>query len=402
MNRDLSSWIVVLVLLAIWITYMFQDWELLGFQQAEIFGHVWNHDWRFDHFPNYLRGTEKTVHTHNFPLMDVIPSLVIFILKQVFSLPIAEVIFCLSMIAVNTLVLRDFVEETDFPNSIVLLGVSTPILWGSYNSGLTEDWGLCFTMLSVIALRQDKLLLSAIALAGTAYFGLVLGWMSGIFLLLYALAFRISVRKIAIVLGSTIVGILPLCWFNWDRLLLVGHRSSPPPDLFHPLWMLNPWHHTDLASLFVVGAVDFQEEILRLHPASLGWVALVVSMFCKDFRWWLLFICFLGFSLGPEIYWMGYSLEITNPLHWLLSWVPGASLINHDGRWMLMAVLCWIVIVIKGIKGAPLGQWMTGLIVIEWLFFTPLGFPLMGTGKLPIQRCCKKFQLFRYQKILDY
>ncbi len=382
MNRDVSHWIVVLVVLVIWITYTFQDWELLGFQQAEIFGHVWSHDWRFDNFPNYLRGTDQTVHTDNFPLIDVIPTTLIFILKQVVSVPTAEVVFCLLMIGINAVVLRSFVDEIDFPNSIVLLGVSTPILWGSYNSGLTEDWGLCFTMLSVIALRQDKLFISAIALACTAYFGLVLGWMSGIFLLLYTLVFRVSVRKLGIVLGMTTVGVLPLCWFHWDRLMLVGHRSLSPPDLFHPLWMLNPWHHTDLASLFVVGTVDFQEEILRLHPSSLGWIAMIVSMFCKEFRWWLLFLCFVGFSLGPEVYWMGYSLGIPNPFHWFLSWVPGASLINHHGRWMLMSVLCWIVIVIKGVKRAPCAQWIIGLIVIEWLFLTPVGFPLMGTEKI--------------------
>ena len=51
---------------------VFQQWELIGFSNAEVFGHVWSHSWRFENWPSGLFGTEQTVGTDYFPIIDPI------------------------------------------------------------------------------------------------------------------------------------------------------------------------------------------------------------------------------------------------------------------------------------------------------------------------------------------
>ena len=273
----------------------------------------------------------------------------------------------------------------------LFLLLSSPIIWGSLNSGLTEDWGLFLPILALVSIDKKQTVHAGIWVALSAYWGLVLGWMSAILVSLYAVIQstpRRDLMKMWVTMG---MGVLPLLGLHWDRIFLGGHRSPPPPNQFDPMWMLNPWHHTDLASMFWVGPVAFSDHIIRLHPASLGIVAMVVSLGCRDWKWWMMFVVCTGFALGPEIYWMGHSTGILNPLHWVLSLIPGSSLLNHHGRWMLMASICWIVIVVQGMKRYKSIYWATPLIVLEWLVATPQGFPLMGTE--PIETSSVLFEM---------
>ena len=109
---------------------------------------------------------------------------------------------------------------------------------------------------------------------------------------------------------------------------------------------------------------------------------MVSSLGCRDWKWWGMFLMCVGFALGPEVYWMGHSTGFQNPVHWVLDLLPGSSLLNHHGRWMLMAMICWIVIVVQGMKKYNMVYWMTPIILLEWFFTTPIGMPLMGTQQI--------------------
>ena len=398
-----DSWKMVCAFaVGIFVYSTIQGWELLGFQHAEVFGHVWGYNWRFQDFPVNFFGTDRAVGTEYFPLIDPIPTLCVSVLNIVFSLPTAYILFVVATMAVNAqaisrLIQEELPEVTESPLGQwhlmipVSLVFSTPILWGAFNSGLTEDYGVFLTATSLILLRQKRYVLSGLVLATSAYWGLVLGWMSGILLGLYVLFHRVSIKESITMFGTSIVGVLPLLWVHWDRLGLAGHRTGSlptmpdnmPDNITDPMWMLNPWHHTDLASMFFVGSVDYSEHIIRLHPASLGWIAIIVSMGCRDWRWWGMFLSCIGFALGSEIHWMGASTGVSNPFHTVLSLFPGSEVLNHHGRWMLMGVLCWLVIVVKGVyfsKWQRWKYWITIAIICEWVLMTPLGFPIVGTS----------------------
>ena len=381
MLKNRNNQIIISVVAFIALYAVFQQWELIGFSNAEVFGHVWSHSWRFENWPSGLFGTGKTVGTDYFPIIDPIPTLMINLFAWFIPLSSSYNVFLLSSLTLSIVVIRGMAVDSDpiTERALLFLLLSSPIIWGSLNSGLTEDWGLFLPILALISIDRKQVVQAGVWVAIAAYWGLVLGWMSAILVSLYAIIQsmgRRDIMKMWMVMG---IGVMPLLALHWERLFVGGHRSPTPPDQFDPMWMLNPWHHTDVASLFWVGPIAYSDHIIRLHPASLGIVAMFSSLGCRDWKWWTMFIVCVGFSLGPEIYWMGQSTGIQNPLHWILSLIPGSSLLNHHGRWMLMASICWIIIVVQGMNRFKALHWVTPLIVLEWLLMTPLGFPLMGT-----------------------
>lgn len=387
MLRNKSTLLLFGFLIGIVVYSQIMQWELLGFEHAEVFGHVWNHSWRLSDVPSSLFGTSKTVGTESFPLIDPIPTLIISLLTFFVSLPSAYNLVFLGSISLFATAMKKFEmgegdSNTFSEMAIVALAMTCPIVWGSLDSGLTEDWGLFIPALALVFVAQKRIVLAGCCVVGAAYWGLVLGWMSAILVSVFALMHHLSWRdlgKLWLIMG---MGVLPLVGLHSERLGLVGHRSVSPPAQWDPMWALNPWHHADVASLFWIGSLDFSNHIIRLHPASLGIAALAVSFGCRDWKLWVLFAMSLGFAFGPEFYWMGYSTGISNPFHWALSAIPGSDLLNHHGRWMLMATMCWILIVVKGMAHFRIIKWMTPIIVVEWLFATPLGFPLMGTPQI--------------------
>ncbi len=362
---------------------LYMNWELLGFENAEVFGHVWSQSWRFQDWPNGLLGTDQTIGTTKFPLIDPIPTLLVNLFSLLVTLSSAYNLLFVSSLVLSAWVMRFIpVGTTEDPSvemPLMVLMLTSPIVWGSLNSGLTEDWGLFLPMLAIISLRKNQTVQAGVWTAVSAYWGLVLGWMSAVIVSVYAVVHLKSKRelfKLWFVMG---VCVTPLICLHWDRLWIEGHRSLAPPSHFEPMWVLNPWHHTDLASLFWIGPVDFSAQVIRLHPASLGLAAIVSSFGCRDWKWWVMFLLCVGFALGPEVYWMGYPTGIQNPAHWILTAIPGSSLLNHHGRWMLMGVICWIVIVVQGMQRFKIVHWMTPIIALEWFLCTPLGMPIMGT-----------------------
>ncbi len=381
----------------------YAQWELFGFENAELYGHVWSIHWRFSDFPSTLRGTNLTIGTEDFPVIDVLPTVIVSLFRTVLSLSNAyNALFVCSLILnavlISNLLCLDtrihdtremgIINETNLGFRLIpyVLTLSTPIFWGALNSGLTEDWGIGLTALSIGFLYRKRFVMAGMCLALTAYCGLVLGWMSTILFCVLAFSYRVPMRNMAVSGFTALMAVSPLTFLHAGRLGNQGHRSASKAllktDFIDPLWSINPWHRTDLASLFSSTVVDYSDHIVRLHPASFGWVAVIASLWCRDWRWWTALLLCVLWSLGPEVYWMGQDTGIQNSAFVLLSMVPGADLINHSGRWMLMGGLCWVVILSKGlysIQRSWLRYGMLGFIALEWLFYTPLGFPLMGT-----------------------
>lgn len=383
MLKNRGNQCILLFVSLIGIVCVYMKWELLGFSNAEVFGHVWSQSWRFQDFPEGLFGTDQTIGTNTFPLIDPLPTLIVNVLTVFLSLSLAyNILFVLSLV-LSALAIRAMPVGSSEDHSVdlplILLMFASPIVWGSLNSGLTEDWGIFFPILAIVSINRNNIVQAGVLTAVAAYWGLVLGWMSAILVSMYAIVHSVSRRELLKMWIVMCVCVLPLIGLHWDRLWLEGHRSVYPPSQFEPMWALNPWHHTDFASLWWVGPIDFSSQIIRLHPASLGLAAILSSTGCRNWKWWGLFLMCVGFAVGPEVYWMGYATGIPNPAHWILTWIPGSSLLNHHGRWMLMAIICWIVIVVQGMKKFNIVHWMTPIVVIEWFFMTPMGMPLMGT-----------------------
>jgi hypothetical protein len=265
----------------------------------------------------------------------------------------------------------------------VLIVTISPILWGTINSGLVEDLGLVLIVLTWLFVRKQRHVLAGVTLGCTAYFGLLQAWMAGVLLVGWMIVHRIKVQDMARTLMTSTVMILPLIWIHWDRFMSIGHRNMHRlRDYYEPFWMLNPWHHADLASFFWSQPVDFQDAIIRLHPSYIGWTVLGVALYSRAWRWLgLLGFCIVA-SLGPTIYWMGGSTEISNPVVSLLSWIPGSGLVNHHGRWMMLALVGLSVSVSIGMQKIRHRSIILTMMGFEYLFLGPVGMPLMGIHKV--------------------
>ena len=176
-----------------------------------------------------------------------------------------------------------------------------------------------------------------------------------------------------------IVCIAPLLWIHWSRLNLHGHRSGNHLADTEPMWALNPWKQTDLASLFSIGRVDYAGEIIRLHPGFIGFSLLTVAAFARSKFWWSAFLLFTLLALGPEIRWMGSGTGVSNYLSLLFQSVPGYGLINHHGRFMLPALLALSVLVSQGIQRVPMRPLFVVAIVAELTLGSPIGFFVPST-----------------------
>lgn len=381
--RSTQIWLWAL-LGSIIFQWWYFDWTLIGFKNAEVYGHVWNYDWRLS---EGFRGTNRTVGTENFPVIDWIPSIFIGMMSWGVSLEASYNLWIITtLFALGLSVVYLVQNEGGHVLSAVVVTSISPILWGAINSGLVEDWGLALVVLIWLLFQREKYVLVGVILGITAYMGLLHAWMAGVLLMGWMIIHRSNWRDVGRVLMTSTVMIMPLIWMHWERLTSIGHRNLHRlRDYQEPFWMLNPWHHTDLASLLWSQPVTFQEAIIRLHPAYLGWTVLLVAVYSRAWKWLGLVGFCICASLGPTIYWMGSSTEISNPIVWLLSWIPGAGLVNHHGRWMLLSLLGLSVSVSIGMQRLRYRPIILTMIVLEYLFLSPMGIPFMGFSQLDSQ-----------------
>ena len=372
---------LLILLSSIVLQWWYFDWTLIGFENAEVYGHVWNYDWRL---AEGFHGTNRTIGTAEFPVIDLLPSIIIGAMSLVISLEASYNIWVLIMIATFGFSIAHLVKNEDgHVLSGVLVACLSPIFWGPINSGLIEDLGLTLVVLTWLLFHRKKYVLTGVALGSIAYIGLLQSWMAGVTLIGWMIFHRTNWRDMVRVLMTSIVIVVPLIWRHSERLMSIGHRNFHMlRDYQEPFWMLNPWHHTDLASILWSHSEHFQNAIIRLHPAYIGWTVLAVALYARSWKWLGLVAFCICASLGPTIYWMGDGTEISNPVVWLLSWIPGAGLINHHGRWMLLALIGLSVSVSIGLKRLRYRSVTLTVIGLEYLLFSPMGIPFMGFSRV--------------------
>ena len=363
------------------------DIELLGFQGAEVYGHAWTHTWRFEDIPASFMGTQKTIGTEHFPIIDFIPALFshFFHLFWNWSTSYNAMVIAFILLGIIGMYQLAESEKADGLSASIILFAS-PIFWGSINSGLTEDFAIGLVGL-ILAFRNKNPWLLGLLLGVLPYCGLVLAFMGGVLLFALWLLDYANISKDWILMKfktilTAFLMTIPLFFLHQDRLLHKGHRDGQHVIQENPFWMLNPWKHNDVASLFYYGSPNFEYEIIRLHPSSIGLIGLFLiwKSGCKTFSVLFLFCTFLSF--GPEFYWMGQSTGIPNPFTWLLNIVPGYDLLNHQGRWMLMSLISFSVLAAKGIQNIKYGRYLLLAILIEWWCFGPMGFVIKGTANI--------------------
>jgi hypothetical protein len=358
-------------------------YELLGFSGGEVFGHAWTHWWRLEQFPSQLNGTSLTVGTDFFPAIDPVPTIISSFISLLGGISFgynAWVCIALLLAVIGGYKLAESEKGDPWIGGLILAW--SPIFLGTIASGLTEDMGLGITAIA-LSLLGKRPVLSGVILGLVGWCGLVLGWMSG--LLAIVLGIRLLCKKNRTVFLSafiTAICISPLLWIHHQRLTMTGHRFGEHKENFEPLWMINPWKQIDLASLFTIEKQDYVNEIIRLHPGYIGFSLIIVAFFSRSKFWWGVFLFFVFLSLGGAFHWKGSNTGVSNFLHNLCGILPGQDLLNHQGRFLLMALIALSVLVAKGMQRIPYRTFWRFVIAFELIFCSPIGFFVPGTNYL--------------------
>jgi len=246
-----------------------------------------------------------------------------------------------------------------------------PIFLGSLASGLSEDAALGLVALALALLVTPEagspgtgspgagaprwgLRLAGGALLGlAAWCGLYLALIGAALALLVGVATLLRERRGWLDwLGSACLAgalTLPALWGQGERLAGEGHRLGEVAERAEPLWRVNPWRGADLASFFAPGAAPLQpEDLVRLHPAYLGFAALALALYGGRSRWWLALIGAMVLSTGAGLSFAGAPLGVGNPVVEVLSEVPGLSLLNHHGRLLMGGAIALAVLAARG------------------------------------------------------
>jgi len=274
-----------------------------------------------------------------------------------------------------------------------------PIFLGSLASGLSEDAALGLVALALALMSEPEgggtarwraRLLGGALLGLTAWCGLYLALIgAGLALLVGAVSLLRERRGWLEWLGSAcLAGILtaPALLGQGERLSGEGHRLGEVVERVEPLWRINPWRGADLASFFAPGAAPLQpEDLVRLHPAYLGFAALALAVYGGWSRWWLALIAAVALSTGATLSFAGEPLGIDNPFVGALAHVPGLELLNHHGRLLLGGAIALAALAARGGARlsarfgdrAPLARIaFAGLIALEIALASPAPLPL--------------------------
>jgi hypothetical protein len=234
-----------------------------------------------------------------------------------------------------------------------------PIYLGSLASGLTEDAALGLVALALSLLLGPRLrerLLGGALLGLSAWCGLYLALAGAWLALVVGAASLIEEARSAAGRASEGRALAGRALAGWvgaaalaaggaaaalaaqgERIAGEGHRFGQGAPRFEPLWAINPWRGADLASFFAPGHAPLTADALvRLHPAYLGWVALLLALLAvRQGRWWIGLLGAAVLCTGPSLSWAGRPLGLENPLAALVAGLPGLELLNHYGRLLL-------------------------------------------------------------------
>ena len=373
---------------------------LVGSSGGEIYGHAWVQWWHAEALPAWPSGTELARGADPWPVIDPLPTALAAGITRLAGVgPGYDAWLALSVL--GAFLGGAWLARQEGGSAWVggLCLALAPAFVGSLNSGLTEDGalGLAAVGLGLVGRPGWRTgLLSGLALGLLAWCGLVLAFLTGLAALglgLGALA-RAGERRrevlASLLLGALLAGLLaaPLAWVHADRLGGAGHRAGQWVAQVEPLWRLNPWKGADLASFLVPGRQDPGAALVRTHPAYLGLLPLGLALLGGWSRWWAVLGGALVLAPGPWLSLAGQPLA-ENPVHAVLSELPGLSLLNHHGRALLVGALALSVLAARGAARleprlpALGGSLLAGLVALELGLLSPLALPLGSVDITP-------------------
>jgi hypothetical protein len=250
-----------------------------------------------------------------------------------------------------------------------------PGFLGSVASGLTEDFavGVLALALGLVGRAGWRAAVGAgLALGALAWFGLYLALMGaigasllGVWTLVVAPARWRELAGAALVASVLAAGALGM---QGDRIGGVGHRQGHTVEHADPHWRVNPTRGADVASLFVPGPDVRDDALIRIHPAYLGWVSLAFAAvgWRRGGPWWLILGAAVVVMPGEMYRVLGHPTGVPNPIVSALAAVPGVGLVNHWGRFALLAHTALAALAALGVARLKTDETRTWRVRLGW------------------------------------
>ena len=367
------------------------DPGLLAWPGAEVYGHAWVQWWHGLALPAWPEGTELVEAASSWPVIDPAMTALAAVLGRLLGGVVAWNLLALAAIGLafagGAAVAHRAGGDPVVGGTVLALA---PIALGSVASGLTEDWAWGLAALGLAALHGRRLWLGGVLIGVCAWFGLYLALGTAVAALVVGVSVmhRDPGRRPQVLLagGVALVAALPALWLQGDRLDGVGHRSGELSTAVEPAWRVNPWHGADLASFVLPGGAGLGgDELLRLHPTYLGWVALALAVVGlvrggPRLRWALVLGLGLVVAPGAAFRWQGTPLGVDNPVVALLQALPYGDLPNHWARFLVPASVGLAALAARG--AMHLGRFAPAaavLVVLELVLVSPAPLPLPTT-----------------------
>ncbi len=364
------------------------DRGLLAWPGAEAWGHLWVQWWHGQALPAWPRGTLLAEGATHWPVIDPATTALAAALGQVLGGVLTWNLLALVAVATafagGAAVAR--VADGDPVVGGTVLALS-PIALGSVASGLTEDWAWGLAALGLAALHGRRPWLGGLAVGACAWCGLylALGTAGAAVVVGAAIVLRGRHRLTSMVAAGLVAAFVaaPALWLQGERLQGEGHRAGTPAVGFEPAWRVNPWHGADLASLVMPGPAALGgDELLRLHPAYLGLVALALAglgLARSGLRWRWTAVLGAGLVVAPgtALRWQGAALGIDNPGVALVQALPYGDLPNHWARFLIPASIGLAALAARG--SVRLGRWAplaAVAVAVELAWCSPAPLPL--------------------------
>ena len=375
---------------------------ILGVPGGEVFGHAWVQWWHADALPSWPGGTDLAIGTDQWPVIDPLPTFLAAVLGRLFGVAVGYNLLIVAFVALAfhggaALAERD--GGSPWVGGLVVC--LSPIFLGSLSSGLTEDGALGLAALALAYLGRPNLrdgLKAGLCLGLLSWCGLVLAWATAIVCvglgLVCARHDRRALRPLLAGAGVALSMAIPAAWAQGGRLGGEGHRQGELLRDGEPLWFLNPWKGADLMSFFSPGRVEIGDQLVRWHPAYLGFVALALAFYgSRDPKghpprgrgaWWWVLVLSAAAAVGSEPMLAGNPVPLPNPVAGLVHLLPFGDLVNHHARLLLPGTLALAVLAARGATrlegsrrfGASGSVWVALALGVEMLLLAPLSYPL--------------------------
>ncbi|MCB9760155.1 MAG: hypothetical protein H6739_10005 [Alphaproteobacteria bacterium] len=366
MRPERGTWLVLLVIVGVAGARLLTAPEpaLLAWPGGEVYGHAWVQWWHGLALPAWP-DTPPLAEVHRWVVMDPLPTALAGALGRLCGWTFAWnalVIGAIALAFAGGAALARRLQGAPLVGGAVM--ATAPIFLGSLASGLTEDAALGLVPLSAAFLLGPSLGAAALggALLGlTAWCGLYLAWFGALLAVFLGLTELLAAARgggLPRALGrwglAAAVAILlaaPALRPHLDRVS-GGHRAGAVTEQVEPAWKVNPWRGADLAAFVAPGQAPLQgDELLRLHPTYLGWIALALALAGGRSRWWLVLLGAALMAPGQHLRLAGEPLGVENPVAvWAWRVLPFSDLINHHARWMLLGQVALAVLAARGAR----------------------------------------------------